>query len=144
MAKHLPVSRSQRAYMERKLACVDQARAHPPSAADLARLLAEMQTPDEYVRARAVRQVCPCHVPWEVFQQVRKMAKCLQHDPSPLVRANARHVEEDARELSALEALRERLAERDEAGAAASHQSQRSGRHRKGHHAAPRRGLYER
>ena len=46
--------------------------------------------------------------------QVRKAAHRLQRDPSPLVRASARHVEEDARELTALDALREQLLERAE------------------------------
>lgn len=62
MAKRLSIPRSQRVYMERKLARVERSRSYPPIAADLARLLAEMQAPDEHVRAEAVRQVCPCHV----------------------------------------------------------------------------------
>jgi hypothetical protein len=41
----------------------------------------------------------------------RKAAKPLQKDPSALVRANARHIEEDAREVASLEALSERLQE---------------------------------
>jgi hypothetical protein len=114
MTKRPPVAPSTLAYMERKLAHVEAQRAHPASAADLARLLAELQSPDERVRARAVRQVCPCRLPWEVFRRVRKAAQRLRHDPSALVRANARHVEEDAREIEALEALRERVAERAE------------------------------
>jgi hypothetical protein len=107
-----PVSRSTLAYMRRKLACVDQKRSHALGA-DVARLLADMQSPDGHVRARAVREVCPCRLPWEVFGQVRTAARRLQRDPSPLVRANAQHVEEDARELASLEALREWLAERE-------------------------------
>jgi hypothetical protein len=99
---------------ERKLACVALKRSHPASTADIARLLAEMQSPDEHVRAEAVRQVCPCRMPWEVFRQVRKAAQRLRDDPSPQVRANALHIEEDAREIEALEALRERVAEHEE------------------------------
>ena len=70
--------------------------------------------PDEVVRARAVRQVCPCRVSWEAFDRLRKVAQQLQRDPSPLVRANARHVEEDAREVRALEALWEQVQEAEE------------------------------
>jgi hypothetical protein len=113
MATRLRVSRSARAYMERKLACVEQKRSHPPSDTAIARLLVEMQSADEHIRAQAVRQLCPCRLPWEVFRQVRPAAQRLRHDPSPLVRAQARHVEEDARELAALEALREWVAEHD-------------------------------
>jgi hypothetical protein len=118
MAKRHPVSPSTLVHMERKLARVEAARAQPPAATEVASLLEAMRSPDEAVRAEAVRRVCPCHVPWEVFFQVRKAAQRLQRDPSPLVRANARHVEEDAREVAALEALRERLTER--AGPAAN------------------------
>ena len=114
MTKRSRVAPSTRAYMERKLACVEQKRSHSAGVADIGRLLAEMQSPDEGTRAQAVRQVCPCRLPWEVFGQLRKAAQRLQHDPSPLVRAQALHVEEDAREIEALEALRERLAESDE------------------------------
>jgi hypothetical protein len=116
--------------MQRKLACVEQKRSHSPDAADLDRLLAEMQSPDERIRAHAVRQVCPCHMPWEVFRQVRTAAKRLQNDPSPAVRANALHVEEDAREIAALEALREWTAEHDEGARAVPHRWERRGGHR--------------
>lgn len=69
--------------------------------------------------------------PWDDFQQMRKAAQRLRHDPSPLVRANAWHVEEDTCELLALESLRERLAEQDEAVAAAIHQPQLRGKGRR-------------
>jgi hypothetical protein len=105
MAMGSDIVPSTQAYLERKLASVGHKRSHVPSADEIASLLAGMESPDEQVRAQAVRQVCPCRLPWEVFSQVRGAAKRLQHDPSPLVRANALHVEEDARELAALEAL---------------------------------------
>jgi hypothetical protein len=100
--------------MERKLAGVNARRSNPPSATDIARILAEMQSPDEQTRAHAVEQACPCRVPWDTFHQLRKAAQRLRKNPSPMVRANARHVEEDARELEALEALRERITEQEE------------------------------
>ena len=119
--------------MERKLACVEQKRLHLPSAEVLTRVVAEMQCADEEIRAEAVRQVCPCRVPWEVFAQVRPVAKRLQHDPSPLVRAQAQHLEEDARELAALEALHDWLAEHDEGMGAMPYRSTRRGRRRRPH-----------
>jgi hypothetical protein len=117
--------------MERKLACVGQKRSHSASAVDVERLLTEMQSPDEHLRAAAVRQVCPCRMSWEVFGQLRKAVQRLQHDPSPLVRAHARHVEEDARELEALETLRERLAESGKYLDAAAQRTRRRGNHRR-------------
>jgi hypothetical protein len=63
MAKKPHVSRSTLAYMERKLACVEHRRSNSPSAADVARILAEMQSPDEQRRAHAVEQICPCRIP---------------------------------------------------------------------------------
>ena len=102
------------AYAEHVIAHVQERRSRPFGGADLARILAELESPDEVVRARAVRQVCPCRVSWEVFDRLRKVAQQMQRDPSPLVRANARHVEEDAREVRALEALWEQLHEAEE------------------------------
>jgi hypothetical protein len=122
------VSRSTRLYAQRKLACVEQKRFDAPSADDIARLLAEMRSPDEQVRAKAVRQVCPCRLPWEAFAAVRAEAKRLQHDPSPLVRAQAQHVEEDARELAALEALQNWTEGHDEDMGAMAHRSGRRDR----------------
>jgi hypothetical protein len=76
--------------------------------------LAELESPDERVRARAVRQICPCRMPWPVFYRLRKAAARLKRDPSPLVRANALHIEVDARTVREREAMIERLRERDE------------------------------
>jgi hypothetical protein len=110
------VSPSTVAYLERKLACVEKRRSRIANTFQIEHVLQQMHSPDEQDRAQAVRQVCPCHVPWDVYFAMRKAASRLKQDPSPLVRANAWHVEEDARELAALEALQERLAERDEHG----------------------------
>lgn len=115
------ISPSTQASMGRKLAWVEQQRAHAPGTDAIARLLHEMQSSDEQARARAVRQVCPRRLPWEVFYQVRSATQRLQHDPNPLVRANARHVEEDAWELAALEALHDWTAEHDEGVRAIAH-----------------------
>jgi hypothetical protein len=108
------VSPSTVAYLEHKLACVEKRRSRIAHTFRIEHILQQMRSPDEQDRAQAVRQLCPCHVPWDVYYAMRKDASRLKHDPSPLVRANAWHIEEDARELAALEALQEQLAERDE------------------------------
>jgi hypothetical protein len=108
------VSLSTVAYLDRKLTCVEKRRSRAANTLEIGHILAQMRSPDELARAQAVRQVCPCHVPWDTYFAMRKAASRLRQDPSPLVRANAWHVEEDARELAALEALQEQLAERDE------------------------------
>ncbi len=65
-------------------------------AADTERLLSELQSPDEAVRAKAVRSLCPCHAGWELFEQHVSAVLRLEKDCSPAVRANALHVYEDA------------------------------------------------
>jgi hypothetical protein len=114
MAKKQVASPSQKEYMERHLAEVERRRSQPLGEASIERILADLQSEDEATRANAVRQLCPCRMPWELFDRLRKAAKPLQKDPSPLVRANALHIEEDAREVASLEALSERLQEREE------------------------------
>ncbi len=52
-------------------------------------------------------------MPWPVFYRLRKAGR-LKRDPSPLVRANALHVEIDARTVREREATIARLRERDE------------------------------
>jgi hypothetical protein len=105
---------SQIEHVEGMVAEVERHRARPFSEADLQRLLADIESPDELTRMRAVRDICPCRMPWEVFDRLRRAAKGLQKDPSPLVRANARHVEEDARHVASVESLSERYQEYQE------------------------------
>ena len=100
--------------MEGRLAEVARHRAQTVAEADVARILSGMQSADETTRANAVREICPCRMPWEVFNRLRKAARPLRQDPSPLVRANALHVEEDAGEIASLESLAERLQEWEE------------------------------
>jgi hypothetical protein len=70
-------------------------------------------------------------MPWEVFDRLRQAAKPLQKDASPLVRANAHHIEEDAREVASLESIAERLQEWEEAAADESPRHERCGRPRR-------------
>ncbi|MFZ0681214.1 hypothetical protein [Candidatus Binatus sp.] len=73
-----------------------------------------MQSADAEIRARAVREICPCKMPWPVFYQLRKAAKRLQNDPDPKVAKNARHIEVDATQVMAFEGSLERIRERME------------------------------
>ncbi len=66
---------------------------------DLERVLLDLQSPDETVRAKAVRSLCPCHAGWQLFEQHLDLVARLKKDPSPVVRANALHVFEDAGEM---------------------------------------------
>jgi hypothetical protein len=119
--------------MERLLPRIEQRRARGFSEADVERLLAEMESPDERARARAVREICPCRMPWEVFDRLRQAAKRLQRDPSPIVRAEARHIELDAREVAGAEGFAERYQEYldlEEERRAARHRSRQRGRRR--------------
>jgi hypothetical protein len=50
-------------------------------------------------------------MPWSVFHRLRKAAKQLQQDPDPDVRANALHIEEEARMVASMEGEMERLPE---------------------------------
>lgn len=111
MRKTPPFARSTIEHMEGMLSNVERRRARPFSEADVQRLLADMKSPDEMTRAGAVREICPCRMPWEVFDQLRRAAKPLQKDPSPVARANALHIEQDAREVAGMESLSERYQE---------------------------------
>jgi hypothetical protein len=118
--------------MEGRLAEVEQHRAQPVGEADVERILTGMQSGDEIARANAVREICPCRMPWEIFDRLRKAARPLRKDPSLLVRANALHIEEDARHIASLEALSERLQEWEEREEETRPQPDRRGRTRRG------------
>ncbi len=113
MPKAVRPSASQIDYMHRKLAQVAADRANPPTDDEIAQILLDLDSPTADVRAAALRRICPCHLTWELFAPLRKAAKKLQQDPDPEVRALALHVEEDAEQIAALEALRELLEEED-------------------------------
>ncbi|HEX8146133.1 MAG TPA: hypothetical protein VF591_02935 [Pyrinomonadaceae bacterium] len=65
-------------------------------AVDPERLIAELQSSDETIRAKAVRSLCPCHAGWELFERHIGIVSRLGKDISPAVRAHALHVLEDA------------------------------------------------
>jgi hypothetical protein len=66
---------------------------------DLERTRVDLDASNEATRARAARELCPCHTDWNVFEQNLDALGRMTKDPSPLVRANALHVFEDAFEL---------------------------------------------
>ena len=105
---------SNRTYLERFLEGVEKERAQAHSEAEVESIFARLQSDDECIRAGAVQQICPCRTPVEVFRRLRKAAKHLQQDPSPLVRANALHIEEDARKVESIESELERAREQEE------------------------------
>lgn len=107
-------SRYEIAHVEHFVKTVESARSGADWETEVARIIAEMQSGDDETRARAVREICPCRMPWQVFNRLRKAAKRLQHDPNPLVAANARHIEVDAERVMAMEGSLERIRERDE------------------------------
>jgi len=66
---------------------------------DFSAVIADMESSDEMVRAKAVRSLCPCHGGWEPFERHLSRIKLLCKDPSPLVRRAALHLFEDADEM---------------------------------------------
>ena len=58
--------------------------------AELGRILADLQSPDEGARAEAVRLLCPCRTAWDV--PVQRYVAALRDDPSPTVRHEVHHV----------------------------------------------------
>ncbi len=121
--------------MERELARVEADRASQEwSDEDVNRILRQMQSPDAQARAAAVRSSCPCHVPWHVFDRLRKPAQRLRKDPSPEVRALALHLEEDARLVANFEADLDRAADREDDLADYASRSRRRPKPARGRH----------
>ena len=77
-------------------------KANPPHVCvvpDMDAILRDIESPDETVRASAVRSLCPCRSGWEFFEAYLPLIRQLQKDSSPLVRASALHLFEDADEM---------------------------------------------
>jgi hypothetical protein len=96
-----------RDYAEVILDAVERKRSRPPTEQQVERTLAEMCSPDENIRAEAVRHLCPCRVPWPIYQQNLTAVQALQKDPSPQVRRAAGHLMEDAIKLERMEERRQ-------------------------------------
>lgn len=67
---------------------------------DRERLLEELESEDEAIRAKALRSLCPCHGDWKMFEENLLLVERFRKDPSPLVRRTALHLFEDAGEIS--------------------------------------------
>jgi hypothetical protein len=72
---------------------------------------AQLRSPDEQVRVKALHRVCPCGAGFVVYERFRGEVKRLQKDPSPRVRAAALHAEQDACLIEELDAGLDRAAE---------------------------------
>jgi hypothetical protein len=72
---------------------------HICSIPDMDAILRDIESPDETVRASAVRTLCPCRSGWDYFEANLPLIRQLQKDASPLVRASALHLFEDADEM---------------------------------------------
>jgi hypothetical protein len=66
---------------------------------DPVQLQTDLRSPIEAARAKAVRSLCPCQAGWETFESHLDLVDRLKHDDSLLVRAQALHLYEDAREM---------------------------------------------
>lgn len=58
--------------------------------------LADLHVSDEVRRGDSVRALCPCHGRWEAFEQHITEVLHSLNDPSPVVRAQALHVFDEA------------------------------------------------
>lgn len=68
----------------------------------------ELNSPDPEVRAKALRTLCPCHGSFQLLEENLELVRRMQKDLSPLVRAVAFHIVQDAGVLESMEASRER------------------------------------
>ena len=76
---------------------------------DVNDLVDDLEVPDEMRRRDAVGGLCPCHAGWEVFEQhVSEVLRAL-NDDSPIVRAQALHVFDDAARMQLAADLRDSL-----------------------------------
>ena len=71
----------------------------------------DLFSPDEDVRAKALRRLCPCHGSFEMYDRYLDVIRTMQKDPSEKVRRVALHLEEDALVLESMESARERTEE---------------------------------
>jgi hypothetical protein len=78
---------------------------------DTEALLAQLRSPDEEARVKALHRVCPCASGFLVYERFRSEVRRLQKDPSPRVRAAALHVEADACVIEEIDANFDRAGE---------------------------------
>ena len=109
------MSKDRREYVRKRVERVREERRRAAlTDEDIRALIESYGSSDPAVRAKALRSSCPCHVPWDVYERLRKPALRLRRDPDPDVSALALHLEEDARGLERMEADVRRWADEDE------------------------------
>jgi hypothetical protein len=108
------VPKDHREHVEKTVAHIHGERREAAKSIDVDELLAAYRSPDPRVRAKALHESCPCHVPWEIYEQLRKPALRLRRDPDRKVRQLANHLEEDASAIEQMEASLVRYREVDE------------------------------
>ena len=64
---------------------------------------ADLYSPDEDVRAKALRRLCPCHGSYELYDKYLDLIRRMQKDESDKVRGVALHLEEDALLLESMQ-----------------------------------------
>jgi hypothetical protein len=77
---------------------------------DVDTLLANLESPDELVRAKALQRLCPCHS-WRLYEQHMDVVRRSRKDPSPLVRRVATHIEREIVEIESIERWVDRVTE---------------------------------
>jgi hypothetical protein len=77
---------------------------------DLNTLLANLESPDELVRAKALQQLCPCHS-WRRYEHHIDLVQRFRKDPSPLVRSVATHIQHEIVEIESIERWVDRVAD---------------------------------
>jgi hypothetical protein len=60
---------------------------------------AGLESPDDQVRLRALRQCCPCRSGYSVYEAFRPEVSRLRKDPHPEIRRLALHIEREACEI---------------------------------------------
>lgn len=116
MTKSVNSSPSAIDLLKRRQAQIEAADVQPLTERDVAQILVDLDAADANVRAAALCRLSPCHMPWAVFEPLRKALKRLQKDASPTVRELALHVEQDAEVTATREALRNLTVEDDDDG----------------------------
>jgi len=71
----------------------------------------DLYSPDENVRAKALRRLCPCHGSFEMYDKYLDVIRSMQKDESEKVRRVALHLEEDALVLESMQYAREKAEE---------------------------------
>ncbi len=63
---------------------------------DTDRLRSDLDSPDDQLRLRALRQCCPCRSGYSVYETFRSDVRRLRKDPHPEIRKLALHIEQEA------------------------------------------------